>query len=67
MTKRVAVYVRVSTVRQAVNDVSIPDQIRQAEDYCQQKGWELVEQYIEAGASATNDRRPAFQKETRLC
>ncbi|MAU41080.1 MAG: recombinase family protein [Kordiimonas sp.] len=62
MTKRVAVYVRVSTVRQAVNDVSIPDQIRQAEDYCQQKGWELVEQYIEAGASATNDRRPAFQR-----
>ena len=34
MTKRVAVYARVSTTRQAENDISIPDQLAQARRYC---------------------------------
>jgi len=62
MGKRVAVYLRVSTSRQAEKDLSIPDQRRQAEAYCNGKGWEIVEEYIEPGASATDDKRPAFQK-----
>ncbi len=62
MGKRVAVYLRVSTSRQAEKDLSIPDQRRQAEAYCERKGWELVSEYIEPGASATDDKRPAFQK-----
>lgn len=57
---RVALYLRVSTNRQAEHDVSIPDQRRQGEAYCQARGHELVETYVEAGASATNDRRPEF-------
>jgi site-specific DNA recombinase len=59
---RAALYLRVSTARQAEHDVSIPDQRRQGEAYCQARGYELVETFVEAGASATNDRRPEFQR-----
>jgi site-specific DNA recombinase len=59
---RAALYLRVSTARQAEHDVSIPDQRRQGEAYCVARGYQLVETYVEAGASATNDRRPEFQR-----
>jgi site-specific DNA recombinase len=59
---RAALYLRVSTARQAEHDVSIPDQRRQGEAYCASRGYALVETFIEAGASATNDRRPEFQR-----
>ncbi|HUB47334.1 MAG TPA: recombinase family protein [Acetobacteraceae bacterium] len=59
---RAALYPRVSTARQAEHDVSIPDQKRQGEAYCAARGYELVETYVEPGASATNDRRPEFQR-----
>ena len=59
---RAALYLRVSTARQAEHDVSIPDQKRQGEPYCQSRGYQLVETYVEPGASATNDRRPEFQR-----
>lgn len=59
---RAALYLRVSTSRQAEHDVSIPDQKRQGEAYCQSRGYELVNTFVEAGASATNDRRPEFQR-----
>jgi site-specific DNA recombinase len=59
---RAALYLRVSTARQAEHDVSIPDQKRQGEAYCQSRGYQLAETYVEPGASATNDRRPEFQR-----
>lgn len=59
---RAALYLRVSTARQAEHDVSIPDQKRQGEAYCEARGLQLVETYVEPGASATNDRRPEFQR-----
>ena len=59
---RAALYLRVSTVRQAEHDVSIPDQKRQGEVYCASRGYQLIETYVEPGASATNDRRPEFQR-----
>ncbi len=59
---RAALYLRVSTARQAEHDVSIPDQRKQGEAYCASRGYQLVETYVEPGASATNDRRPEFQK-----
>lgn len=62
MPLRAALYLRVSTARQAEHDVSIPDQKRQGEAYCASRGYELVETYVEPGASATNDRRPEFQR-----
>ncbi len=59
---RAALYLRVSTARQAEHDVSIPDQRRQGEAYCLSRNLELVDTFVEAGASATNDRRPEFQR-----
>lgn len=60
--QRAALYLRVSTARQAEHDVSIPDQKRQGETYCEARGLQLVETFVEPGASATNDRRPEFQR-----
>ena len=59
---RAALYLRVSTGRQAENDLSIPDQRRQAKAYCASRGWEIVADYVEPGVSATDDRRPEFQR-----
>ena len=59
---RAALYLRVSTSRQAEHDVSIPDQKRQGEAWCESRGFQLVETFVEPGASATNDRRPEFQR-----
>ncbi len=59
---RAALYLRVSTARQAEHDVSIPDQRKQGEAYCLSRGFSLVETFVEPGASATNDRRPEFQR-----
>ena len=36
---RAALYLRVSTPRQAEHDVSIPDQKRQGEAYCEARGY----------------------------
>ena len=60
--QRAVLYLRVSTARQAEHDVSIPDQKRQGEAYCEARNLQLVETFIEPGASATNDRRPEFQR-----
>ena len=49
---RAALYLRVSTARQAEHDVSIPDQKRQGEAYCAARGYELVE------TTSSGGRRP---------
>ncbi|MEI6305901.1 MAG: recombinase family protein [Deltaproteobacteria bacterium] len=59
---RAALYARVSTVRQAEKQLSIPDQIRQMRDWCQREGYEVVAEFTDEGATATNDRRPEFQR-----
>ena len=60
--KRAALYLRVSTGRQAVGDVSLPSQRDLTRRYCEMQGWAITEEFVEAGASATDDRRPVFQK-----
>src|SRR3546814_12071193 len=59
---RAALYLRVSTARQAEHDVSIPDQRKQGEAYCAARGYQLVEIFVEPGNTAANDRRPEFQR-----
>lgn len=61
MAVRVVLYARVSTQKQAEQDLSIPDQFRQLEDYCSQNQHEIVERFQDPGASATDDNRPGFQ------
>ena len=60
--KRVALYLRVSTGRQAENDVSLPSQRDMTTLYCLAQGWDIVTEFVEPGASATDDKRPVFQK-----
>ena len=59
---RAALYLRVSTGRQAEHDLSIPDQRSQLRSWCGTKNCETVAEFIEPGASATDDKRPAFQQ-----
>lgn len=58
----IALYARVSTARQAENDLSIPDQLRQMKLWAERNGHIVVREYIEPGASAADDKRPVFQE-----
>ena len=58
---RVCIYARVSTSRQAKNDLSIPDQIERLKIWCEQNGAVVVDTIVEPGASAMDDDRPQFQ------
>src|SRR3989304_2624617 len=55
-------YARVSTDKQAEKDLSIPAQLQAMRDYARQHDWSVVEEFLEAGASAKNTDRPALQK-----
>jgi site-specific DNA recombinase len=59
---RAALYMRVSTGRQAEHDLSIPDQRRQLVSWCRVQGCIVASEFIEGGASAGDDRRPVFQQ-----
>ena len=55
--RRVAVYARVSTLEQ-----STENQLEDLRRYGQQRGWEIWQEYIDAGISGTKDSRPAINK-----
>jgi len=61
MGKRVALYARVSTDGQSVDN-----QLRDLETVAVKEGWEIVERFVDRGISGTKGRdgRPAFD---RLC
>src|SRR3546814_18118099 len=40
----------------------MPEREREGEAYGEARGLQLVETFVEPGASATNDRRPEFQR-----
>ena len=58
--KRVATYYRVSTGRQYANEASIPSQRKITASFCDQNGYIVVEEFVEA-KTATDDRRPVLQ------
>src|SRR5579871_3952874 len=62
MTLRAAIYLRVSTKKQAERDLFIPDQRRQIEAFCETQGLKVVAEYADLGISARSDRRPEFLK-----
>jgi len=53
---------RVSTSRQVEHDLSVPDQRAQLASWCKAKQWEIVAEFIEPGATATDDKRRVFQQ-----
>ena len=57
----VVLYARVSTTRQADINLSIPDQLKQMRAHCAQIGDTIVTEYVEPGATGTDDARPAFR------
>ena len=59
---RAALYLRVSTGRQAESDLSIPDQRRQGAAFCKARGWEVAAEFVDAGLSGTDDKRPELQR-----
>jgi site-specific DNA recombinase len=59
---RAALYLRVSTGRQAEADLSIPDQRRQALAFCAARGWGVAIEFVEPGASGMDERRPELQR-----
>lgn len=60
--KRVVIYARVSTKRQADNDLSVPDQISHGDAWIAEHGAITVKTHVDAGASATNDSRTEFRQ-----
>ena len=58
---RAALYMRVSTGRQAEHDLSIPDQRQQLQTWCHGHGYAVTAEFVESG-TATDDRRPVFQQ-----
>lgn len=61
-TIKVVAYARVSSKEQAQKDLSIPYQLEQIRNFCKQKGFKLITEYVDEGKSAKTDDRPAFQK-----
>lgn len=55
-------YVRVSTKRQAEHETSLNEQHAGIGRAASERGYGIVETYVEAGRSGTTDRRPALQR-----
>jgi DNA invertase Pin-like site-specific DNA recombinase len=54
---RVALYCRVSTT-----DQTCENQLRDLREYCQARGWENPQEFIDHGVSGSTDRRPALDR-----
>lgn len=59
MNAKYALYIRTSTDNQ---EESIKLQTKELTNFCNSKGYEIFEQYIDFGFSGSNTERPAFQR-----
>lgn len=59
--KRVVIYIRVSTLEQALEGYSIEEQKRRLIAYCKARGWAIVEILVDPGFSGANLERPGIQ------
>lgn len=62
MSKKVALYIRVSTQEQAQEGYSIPAQKERLLNYCKAKDWIPHDVYVDGGYSGANLNRPGMQK-----
>jgi DNA invertase Pin-like site-specific DNA recombinase len=58
----VVIYLRVSSEQQANKELSIPAQREALFKYAEEKGWTVVDEYIDEAKSAKTDARPEFQR-----
>ena len=64
--KKIAgIYKRVSTLDQKREGFSLPEQEEKLKEFCRFKGYEIYKVYEDAGISAKNDKRPAYQEMMR--
>lgn len=61
--KRAVAYARFSTANQ--QDTSIEKQLEDIRNYCQRKGYTIVNEYIDKAESGAKEDRPAFQQMLR--
>lgn len=59
--KTAVIYIRVSTLEQAANDLSLVTQEEQLLGRCTREGWKVLATYRDEGESATTTRRPGFE------
>ncbi|MEI6521622.1 MAG: recombinase family protein, partial [bacterium] len=60
--RRVVLYARVSTDRQAKKETPIKGQIERMREYCEQHGYQVVRIFKDEGISGQTDKRPDFQE-----
>lgn len=60
--KIAGIYKRVSTLDQKREGFSLPEQEEKLREFCEFKGYEIYKVYEDAGISAKNDKRPAYQE-----
>lgn len=60
--KKVACYIRVSTLEQAQSGYSIGEQKERLTKFCEANGWHVVDYYIDAGHSGATLDRPELQR-----
>ena len=64
--KKIAgIYKRVSTLDQAREGFSLPEQEKRLTEFCDFKGYEIYKVYTDEGISAKDDKRPAYQEMMR--
>lgn len=59
---RAALYSRVSSEEQAQEGYSLEGQAERLRSYASARGWKVADLYVDAGMTATNTKRDAYQK-----
>jgi DNA invertase Pin-like site-specific DNA recombinase len=61
------IYARVSTDKQADKELSIPAQLQAMRQYAAQRGWQVLEEFIDAGVSGRTTARPMLHRLLARC
>ncbi len=59
---RIALYARASSDRQAEKGLSVPGQLEALRKHCLERGYTIVQEFVDDGWSGTTDQRPGFQQ-----
>jgi len=59
---KIALYARVSSEKQAENDLSISAQLKALRKHAEKNGWTVYKEFIDEAESALSANRPAFQE-----
>lgn len=57
---KIVIYLRVSSEQQAERQLSIPAQREALDLYASERGWQIIDEYVDEAKSAKTDERPDF-------